>query len=44
MTSFTLLAIAVTILPIFGLAAWGWLAMASESDDLLSFPLAPVAY
>lgn len=37
MTSIALLVMAIAVLPTFGLAAWVWLAMASETDDSRSF-------
>lgn len=37
MSIFALLVLAIAILPAFGLAAWVWLANASETDDVRSF-------
>jgi hypothetical protein len=38
MTSFDLLAVALAILPLFGLSLWIWLATVRESEILLAFP------
>ncbi len=37
MSSVALLVVAMAVLPAFGLAAWVWLAIASESADVRSF-------
>lgn len=37
MSIVALLVVAIAVLPAFGLAAWIWLANASETDDVLSF-------